>query len=282
MAFLLPATLANAQLESFFPKSNNRQLVEKAVQKGIVLVKQDYQLEDTLTGNLYNWNNGTEFGSGISFLVNLEDGYVTTDRALSSWNYDEKFKDYKGKQFRPSNSRTSIMTISDTVWKVRSKVIAPFERKKLSDNLYYAKDTIAFEGGFSRFSDYGKKETWIVWLQSKDFDSNPNPRLSFSIYRREFTIDNHTKVYDVDAPLGADDVIGGVMMEPVFDGFGRITFAVIGVIEKNGDKYSMSLVTPGESVVAGISSQSGNLTPAGSQPSKPNNKNKTTSEKSKK
>lgn len=280
MAFLLPATMVKAQLGGLFPKSNNQQMIEKAVQKGIVLVKQDYQLEDTVSGNLYNWNNGTEFGSGISFLINLEGGYVTTDKVLSPWNYDSKFKDYSGKQYRPLHLRTSTMTVNDTAWQNQPKVISPMNVNKLSDNLFYAQDTVSMEGGFSRFVKYGKKEAWIVWFQSKDIDSESNPHLSFSVYRKEITIYNLTKAYDIDEPLSAENVIGGVMLEPVYDGFGRITFAVIGIIEKNGDRYRMSLLPPGESVAAGVN-PSNALTPAGSHP-KSNIKDKINSEKSKK
>ena len=216
-------------------------MIERAIVDGLVLIKQDFQLEDTIEGNRYNWQGGKEFGGSISFMVRTADGIITTDEIVAPWNYDDNYPQFKGRQYKPVYLRTSLMTVNQKGWKVQEDVME-FEKKgQLANGLKIVTTDESDDDGFIHSKGYGKKEAWVIWLMVPDGNLSSIDNCAFRSNQLTMNIEKGKKLYDIEAPKGAMSPIGGIVVEPVFDGIGHIDVALIGVVSKTDDKYQMAI-----------------------------------------
>lgn len=219
-------------------------IIEKAIIDGFFMVKQDFQLEDTTNGNRYNWEGGKEFGGSTSFMVKLSNGFVTTDDILAPWDYDENYSQFKGQKYKPIAMRTSFMTVNQKEWEVQSSPLQIDTWDELANGLKYVK----FEGeggnGFIQATGLGKKDVWVIWLMASEAEgeSVSTEHCSFRLSQMELTLDKKKHLYEIEAPKAAMKVMGGIVVEPIYEGIGHIDLALVGVIGQYEDKYQMALL----------------------------------------
>lgn len=240
------------------------QFIEKAIAQGLVGIRQDFQLEDTLIEKSYNFGGDPDrFGGQISFLVKLDNGFVIPDEILHPWDYDPNYPKFKNKQYVPFFNRTSLLKVSQNNWKELEFPFLPTEEGELANGLKYVKDEESVSNGFHRFSGYGKKEAWIVWLLLSE-KSSTETHCEFVTRPIELTLEKGKKLYEMEAPESKLQLLGGIVVEPVFNGVGRVDFALIGVIGKTDGKYNMAVIEPNmaEEVIITEGSNIENLTPS--------------------
>ena len=220
--------------------SSNQQLVEKAVQDGIVLLRQEYQLEDTLTMKRYTWDNRPEFGSAVSMCVLAENGYVVADRVLHPWESDSRFSQYRNTKYRPVLSKTYFRTVADSVYRAAGRPEPRFERNLSDDGGWvYAVDSLFGGKGFAADRASGEKDGWLVWLTADKDSEDDTAGLSLVTYRHKLTVEESSERCEIPASTTLRSVIGGIYVVPQYRGIGEVVFALTGVVVPDGDRWQL-------------------------------------------
>lgn len=241
------------------------QFIEKAVEQGLVGIRQDFQLEDTITEKTYNYGGDpNRFGGQTSFLVKLDNGFVIPDEILHPWDYDPNYPEFKNKQYVPFFNRTSLLKVSQSNWKELEIPFWPTEEGELANGLKYVKDEESISNGFHRFSGFGKKEVWIVWLLLSEDKSSTEIHCEFVTKQIELNLEKGKKLYKMETPESKLNLLGGIVVEPIFNGVGRVDFALVGVIGKTDGEYNMAVIETNmaEEVLISEGSNIENLTPS--------------------
>ena len=272
-------------------EASDVQLIEKCIADGFFLVRQEYQLEQkTNPGSRYNWGDEQYFDYQVSFMVRLKDGFIIPDRILSPWTEDafeeNKFNQYK-ETHNPVFSKTLTMKLGQKGWKTEGKVFCPKEEDNLYNGLKYVKDDGWAGNGFLRATGYGKKDVYVVWLID-DREQQENQSISFRIERMELEIEQGKYGFEASVPEKPyhKNVEGGIVLEPVTNGMGRIDLALVGVIYNYNDEqpdddlkrwyFNISLL--GQNMSESVDSNNDNsLTPTEGANSGDNNNNKESS-----
>ncbi len=233
-----------AQFESFRFSSDNQELIRKTVEQGLVLIRQEYQLEDTLTGKRYTLDNRPEFGSVTAMGVRTRNGFILPEKVLQPWIGDKNYRNFKAENLIPVLSKTSIRSAGDTVW-LEAPLLAPYDVAPLADTAWVeASDSSSCGNGFT-VGVPDSRDAWIVWLTSET-DNLESPGLSLVVYRYELpdAVDED-RIIDVKNVNTKASVLGGVVVVPVFETIGCVDFMLRGVITGQPDAWKLVLLDGG-------------------------------------
>lgn len=230
--FALIANIAYAQLpQGFLSLSPNQIMVENAVEKGILLFKQDFQLLDTVSNTLFGRNNQEMFGSTYSIAYKLKNVCVVSDKFISPWQYDENFKKIENNTYLPIVSKTQYRDITDSTMKVmnfRSENCNP-----IADNVFCYTDNI--NSGFSVETTNGEKDGWIVWLQYSG-NLSESTEISIATFRHKVEFKDGVKEYELTKLNKTDNYVCGFYVVPNYS-IGTIEFMFGGTIHKKNNKW---------------------------------------------
>lgn len=228
LAVLFGATgVASAQFSQSMFNSPNQQLVEQAVRNGIVLMRSDYQLLDTVTNERYGWNHREMFNSVYSVGIKAGDSYMVSDRFVRPWSYDGRYLGLTGVAYVPVVSRTVCRMMSDTV--MTEIDYAASEIYPLEDSLAYLVGGTAREvRGFSVDSAAGDKDGWLVWVVAEDSTLSDDSELSLVTYRHSMTLDKDTLCYQLPDLVTSEYVVGGFYVVPQNTAVGVLDFKLAG------------------------------------------------------
>ena len=218
-------------------QTSNQKIIEDAVIDGVLLVRQEYQLEDTVSLKRYTWNNRPEFGSAISFCVLTENGYVISSTALKPWEQDSKFDKYKG-VYRPVLTDTWYKTAASKDFR-KAGGIAPSETKYLADTNWTCVFDSLFGQGFAVDTTSGEKDGWLVWLTAGNAGNVESDSLTLMAYRYKLTVQADVEAYEIPSPTSSRHIIGGIYVEPKYPGIGKMKLELVGTVVKNGDNWQM-------------------------------------------
>ncbi|MCM1177022.1 MAG: hypothetical protein NC308_00845 [Clostridium sp.] len=223
-----------AQFGQYFLQTPNQQLIESAIENGILLIRQEYQLEDTLTHKRYTLDHRTYFGSAVSFAVRTETGYVTRRDIIAPWENDPEYKPYTGSTYHPVLSKTFVRTIKDTSWR-EMPLIAPVASAPLKDSAWVDVTDTLYTGGIATDCIVDKPEGWMVWLTGNN-EKLDSASLSLVIYRKAVDLSDGNET-EITYPNNGDNVIGGIFIYPKFDKIGQIVFNMCGVAIKRSERW---------------------------------------------
>ena len=223
-------------------QSGKMQLIDKVVKNAFFLVSQEYQVEDdNVRGSRYNWGDYQWFGKNTSFMVCLTDGFITTKSIVKPQEDDENFKSLEG-DFNVIMSKTSVLRVGENEWTVE-KTFNPTSKGTLSNGLHYVTDSEWGKGGLHRASGTGKKHLYVVWMEVDNGDPASTKSVRFKTVQTEMEIVKDSTIYDLKAPGGTGQIMGGIVVEAITDGMGQLELALWGVVVKNDDKYQMALLS---------------------------------------
>jgi len=221
-------------------------ILEESLKDGFCCIKQDFQLEDTITGKHYNYGDAQKrFGGETSFLVLFDNGFILSEKILYPWEYDRNYPDYKNKQYKPVINKTSFLKVGQKGWK-SDGLFEPKEEGSFANGLKYAKMEQTIAVGLKRATGYGKKEVWIVWLLLSEGEDGSESICEFLTQKTELTIEKDNKSYKMERPDTKKTVLGGIVVEPMVGGIGTINVALVGVVSQYDDEYKMALVVQHE------------------------------------
>lgn len=270
LTFLFLSNMIYSQQLPIVFKSSETLLLEKTLSDGLLLIRQEYQLEDTLTLKRYTLDNRSDFGSVVSFAVLTEYGYITMNDIISPWERDSQYEQYNGSQYRPVLSKTLIRTVKDSTW-CDAALISPQYVSQIKDSKWVEVQDSLYAGGLSIDYSNGKKDGWIVWLTSEK-NHNDSSALSLATYRQ--TLELSYKDSDdiaIKSPNTNSNVFGGIYINPCFGRIGQIIFKVCGIIVKKNNSWVLLRCTSGLSAEESFAEKSDKdktpaLTPLNSEP----------------
>lgn len=204
-------------------KSSESLLVERSVQEGLLVLSQEYQLEDTLTHKRYSLDNQRYFGKISSFAVLTDTGIITSSRVLWPWETDENFIQYKNSKYQPIVSKTSAMYVSDTTWR-ETFLLVPSGASPLSDPTWCFVQSSAYDHGFICDTLRNEDEGWIVWMIANV--ANDREVFSLETLRYKYTEESNDKA--IHALSG--NVVGGVFITPTYECVGQIVLKLKGIL----------------------------------------------------
>lgn len=232
-----------AQFSGFNLKTPNQQLVEQAIRTGLFVMKQAYQLEDTVTHQRFGRYGNADFGVGASLAIRTTDGYIISSALLTPWLQDANFERYKNTH-RPILSHAAAIEFGDsTVNPINISV----DSLCMADNrlsLITSADSLA--SGFEIKSYSYPVEGWCVWVSddstATECSGREQPELTIFKQTIEFASDSVS--YEVEAPNTDKDVWGGIFIVPEQTAIGQITFYLGGVFIKQAENDKWNLVIP--------------------------------------
>ena len=230
--FALIANIAYAQLpQGFLSLSPNQIMVENAVEKGILLFKQDFQLLDTVSNTLFGRNNQEMFGSTYSIAYKLKNVCVVSYKFISPWQYDENFKKIENNTYLPIVSKTQYRDITDSTMKVMN--YRSENCNLIADDVFCYTDNI--NSGFSVETTNGEKDGWIVWLQYSG-NLSESTEISIATFRHKVEFKDGVKEYELTKLNKTDNYVCGFYVVPNYS-IGTIEFMFGGTIHKKNNKW---------------------------------------------
>uniref|UniRef100_UPI0040579DA7 hypothetical protein n=1 Tax=Alistipes sp. TaxID=1872444 RepID=UPI0040579DA7 len=240
-------------------RSSNQQFIEEALSESVMLIRQEYQLEDTTTMQRYTWNNRPEFGSAENFAVRTTKGYITHRNVVEPWLQDDHYAPYRGTQLRPVLTRTALRTVKDSLWR-EVGCIAPTQRVMVDKSEWdHLSDTLFLSRGLCVEPLEGEQEGWLVWLTASDRSDLSTTKLALVTYRHALALSADKSRYELPDPTTQAEVVGGLYVVPRYDGCGTITFLLQGIAIKEGEHWA--LLIPREEVEGEEVEPMGELTP---------------------
>ncbi len=227
----------NAQLtrdlSSFSPlKSPNQQIIEKVVNSGVFIIKQSYELADSLD-NRYGLSGNKEFGVDYTLAVKIKNGFIINERTINPWDFNPQFEQYRGKYtpklFPSQYSEVSANCKYDTI------SIKEDELKVVFPDMLYAQESEQFFGdGFTLGGEIGDNDGWIVWFtQKKDSNLGKSTDLNLSIIQKKLNItqkENGNYFYHVDSLQTSEKIIGGIFIIPEIISVGQMEMKLCGIV----------------------------------------------------
>lgn len=263
LTLLMLPSFAFAQFNASMFSTNNQQLVEDAIQGGIVILGQSYQLEDTVMNQRFGRYGEAEFGRNYSLAVKVSGGLCLFGQVMRPWESDENFARYR-ETHKPVLYKTYYRCLSDSV---EHEIVIDYARAKGygENNLLFVRDSTTFSGnGFNMDGNEGNRKGWMVWgvsdVKLENCDSTTTA--DYVIYRHEQTVVAGTFQYDIIPPATDKQVWGGIYVVPEQTGIGQLTFRLCGIMSKESDGWQLIILDKGVSQLEISSSDTQNeLTP---------------------
>lgn len=234
MLGLMIGAKSQAQLAMSF-KSASQQLIEDAVKEGVLLYRQDYLLEDS-SGSRFTLDNQACVGKASGFCVLLDDGYVVPRSLLEPWKGDDVYEPYAG-QYKAVVSASWRRSVEDARWVEAGILQARDKADLLSGTWCQAQDSLFRGKGFAIDAEPGRKEGWLVWLAADMATALDSAKLDMFIYRHALDIKPDADTCLVPALKAKQKVLGGVYLNPVFTGVGKVEFHLVGPVVQAGEQW---------------------------------------------
>lgn len=229
LAFFAFQTILHAQWSQSIFNSPNQQLVEAAVRDGIILVRQDFQLCDTLTNQKYGRNHESNFGTVYSIAVKVQNALSVSNKFVRPWDFDGNYVQYRNSQYRPIISKTSIRSLSDstfTDFQYENRNI-----RALKDSVVYFVDSLSHEKrGFIIDHSKGEKDGWLVWAVINDSTNVENENISLVAYKYKISLEGGLQKYSIGQPTISGHILGGIYVCPIVTSIGTVEFMFEGLI----------------------------------------------------
>ena len=205
-------------------QNNIQQALEKSIKSGLYIVRQNYILRDDATSEEYTQENKDEFSYMYSLAVKTEYGYFIGELAESPWKYDENYKMFQ--KYTPLISKTLISVASEdqSYYEIAKDKISQYVK---GQKLFYTLDSAAGPSAFSSYNSSSKNlcEVWVTVEEKQYLEKNTEIKLNFK---------PHNAGLKPSEQVFAGKIIGGIILNMVQCGLGKIEFQLAGIIVPDG------------------------------------------------
>ncbi len=239
IALLLILSGSYPAISQTFEMSPNQQFIEDAIKDGILIVNQEYQLQDTETKQLYGRNNKEFFGKTYSMLLKVEDGYYGDIKIVKPWLYDSNYMEYRDKnKYTPKISGTSYRNIDNHFFKP-----SPFDADSylpITEDFLYMWPGSDGDIGMQKDTTTGHKEGWLIWVTAEEeLHKSDSAHLQLEIYRTDIDIKKESCFYEIKNSNTNRIIIGGFYVFPLFTKIGQVTFSLVGILQQIDNKWNI-------------------------------------------
>ncbi|MDR1115828.1 MAG: hypothetical protein LBL33_06755 [Tannerella sp.] len=231
-----------AQFSDFPFSFGSQALVEAAVEDGLFIIRQKYQLKEVKSGTpaYYGWNNQPHFGTTYTLGIKVTNGFYTDDKALHPWNYDTNYAPYRANaDYEPVISETGYRPLGSTKYEVM-----PFSTEQchaVDSPFVFVQNETFRQKGFPANNGNGKKNGWLVWAVSdRPVSASDTVSVSLTIYRAELVFEEGKNVYEIKEPaIDNKEIVGGIYVTPEATDVGQLTFGLSGILSKVDNKWKV-------------------------------------------
>lgn len=259
--FGLMSLCSVAQFSGFSLKTENQELIERAMDKCFSIIEQCYQLEDTITHQRFGRYGNEDFGKNRTLAVNIGNDYVFDVSVLVPWLSDDNYVRYKDSH-KPVLSRSFIMEFNDSIKK--SIELIPDTVSNGFDGFISVTDTVSKVNGLKPVRYAEPKDGWVIWVSCdstiKDYDLSQN--VDLVIYKKNIEFSQDSLSYKIDKPNTDQNIWGGIVIVPEQTAIGQLTFNLGGIINYNSIKDEWRLIPfSGDTENVKVSEHVNELTP---------------------
>lgn len=235
LALCLPVLPAASQDVGYLLAMSNsgRDMVTRSAERGLMVICQEYQLEDSLSHRRYSLDGNPYFSRKTAFAVKTAYGLITAADALRPWVSEAEYKRYEGSCYRPVVSRTSVLTAKDSVWRESSLISLDSLRILKNTDWVCVRDTVCNDG-FVCDSLRDGANGWIVWLVSEQKSGRDSLSLET---RMAWNVVNDAVI---DSPAVSGTVCGGVFLTVDYGHIGQIVLKLCGILSPSGSEWKVS------------------------------------------
>lgn len=255
-------------------KSSNQQFVEQAIKGAMFVLKQAYQLEDSVSGQRFGRYGNDVFGTTSVLAIRTSDGIMYDNEILKPWSHDENFERYR-RTHVPILTKSSRIEFGDSVW---AEIEMPLDSIDASPYRLSLLNEIRGSSDGLTIKQFNKPiEGWIVWLSNDSviskYEGHSMPELT--IYKKSIAFTPDSISYGIEQPQTNKKIWGGIFVVPEQTSIGVIQFNLAGILLKSNEDDGWELLKPQYSRGAGIESkQHDELTPLDPGSNKKKNKKK--------
>jgi len=230
------ALSANAQIFNFSLRTNNQQLIDKALDGALVRINQSYELCDTVKNEHFG-REGKDYFSIVPFIgIKTERGIVASSALQTPWKYDKDYEDYEN-QYKPivRDSKMSLLNSSD---KTIVSMSSSTECVGITNKLCCLDDSVQSISGLKVDSASGAKNGWIIWLTG---NSNlvENDSVKYNSIQKDIDVPIDGESIHLEQPEFSGMVYGGVYVTPIQTAIGQITFTLTGIIVSDEQGWTL-------------------------------------------
>lgn len=236
IVFMLSVIPLSAQRLDNWIKTNNQQLIDRALDGAFVKINQSYNLCDTVNDKHYG-RNDKDYFSIIPFIgIETERGLLFPTATLMPWNADKDFNEYEG-QYKPIvyESKLSLLNSTNKSEKILDSIISG---DKVTERLSLFNDSIQSAKGLLVDTISGEKDGWLIWLTT-DEDIVENDSLKIISIKKEIEVPADGKFITIETPEVSGTIYGGIYVTPTQTGVGQLTFTLTGVMVLDEEEWKI-------------------------------------------
>lgn len=231
----LVAIPASAQIFNFSLRTNNQQLIDKALSGAFIRINQSYEICDTLNDQHFG-RDGKDYFSIVPFIgIETQEGLVFPSSVLTPWTNDGDFDKYKEK-YKPLVTKTTVKLLNSVEERPTGDINSPINGSIVTKHLCTLSDTTQKSKGLLVDSLSGKKDGWFIWVSSNknlaDIDS-----VRFTSIKMDIEVPINGEFLQIDTPEISETVYGGIYVTPIQSAIGQITFKLTGVMVLDEDGW---------------------------------------------
>jgi hypothetical protein len=239
LLLILSDFLKSQDIKSLFLPSPVVEMVQDAVKDGILIVRQEYRLQDVATKQFFGRNNREFFGATYSLAFKLNGDYCGGQKITEPWSADKHYKEFE-------NDEKYIPVISKTLYRKtdnKSFETLAYDTSSIvtvvPEYIYTWQDSTG-DFGFQVDKTSGIKKGWLVWVTTpQDIQQQDTANVRLESYRTEIEVKKDSVFYEIKEPRTTDFIIGGFYVLPKVTKIGQITFHLVGILQPVDDKWTV-------------------------------------------
>lgn len=208
--------------------TNNQQMVENAVQDAFSIIRQEFQLQDTCTGNRYNLDSLEYFGYSESICIKLKDGFITSRCISEPWNYDANISEFPN--YHPVLSRLQVYNTDSAKWQNISPTPDYSDVRSIENTgKIIVRDSLFHNNGLSIGTINEDDEGWIVWIY------RAGNKVSLRSFKQNAGTKDNLSTIKIQQPPTEDNLFCGILLAADYSEVGTIRFRMAALVEKVED-----------------------------------------------
>ena len=231
----LVAIPATAQIFNFSLRTNNQQLIDKALSGAFVGINQSYELCDTIKDEHFG-RDGKDYFSIIPFIgIETEKGLVFPSSLLTPWTKDVDFEKYRDK-YKPLTTKSNVRLLNVEGDQPYRDIQYPITGIPITNHLNILADTLHSSKGLIVDTIPGVKDGWFIWLTSNK-DLAEADSVKFTSIKKVIEVPLNGESIHIDTPEISETVYGGIYVTPIQTAIGQITFTLTGIMIPDEDGW---------------------------------------------
>jgi hypothetical protein len=222
---------ASAQVPSNRLEPTENKLVEDAVKGGIVVMEQQFRVQDKATGKIYGLDTDSIFGKSFAVAFKVNNAYVVTSRTTKPWSYNDEFAKIN-KNYYPVPHYSFMRPLADESYKF--VYLDTTAMTSVGKDVYKYESTDPVKGFVSKALN-GTADGLMAWVKMpQNFEKDGLGTLTLDVVKQKISFGDAASA-SVKVPSLNNAYLGGIFVVPEIAETGTIRLCVAGILAKGTD-----------------------------------------------